>query len=168
MAAAPYFDLTLRPNRSLDRRHARWLVLGVAGFMFLTGVRVLLLGAWPVIPFLAIDVALMAWAFRASYRSGNSVETVRLTQDDLIVQRRAPDGRERRIRLEPLWTSARLERLSMKQNRLWLAARDRRVAVGQFLSPQEREEIYAVIDDGLDRFRRHLPPTQSPSTSRIE
>lgn len=158
MAAAPYFDLTLRPNRSLDPRLARWIVLGVGVMMLLTGLRVALLGAWPVIPFLVIDVALMAWAFRASYRSGRSIETVRLTEDDLIVGRRSPDGRERRIRLEPLWTNARLEKLSMKQNRLWLAARGRRVAVGQFLSPGEREEIHAVIADGLDRFRRRLPP----------
>lgn len=158
MTAAPYFDLTLRPNRSLDPRHARWIVLGVGGVMFLTGLRVLLLGAWPVIPFLIVDVALMAWAFRASYRSGRSVEHVRLDQDDLVVRRRTSDGRERRIRLEPLWTQATLEKLSMKQNRLWLAAREKRVAVGQFLSPAEREEIHAVIADGLDRFRRRLPP----------
>jgi len=158
MAAAPYFDLTLRPNRSLDPRHARWMVLGVGTIMLLTGLRMVLLGAWPVVPFLVLDVALMAWAFRASYRSGRDVETVRLTQDDLVVSRRSPDGRERRIRLEPLWTKAVLERLSMKQNRLWLAARDRRVAVGGFLAPHEREEIHAVIADGLDRFRRRLPP----------
>jgi uncharacterized membrane protein len=154
MAAAPYFDLTLTPNRSLDRRHARWLVLGIGAIMFLTGVRVLLLGAWPVIPFLIIDVALVAWAFRASYRSGRSSETLRLDDDNLTIRRRAPDGREKRIRLEPFWTQAKLEQLSMRQNRLWLATRDRRVAVGQFLSPGEREEIYKVIVDGLERFRR--------------
>lgn len=122
--------------------------------MLLTGVRLLFLGAWPVVPFLIIDVALMVWAFRASYRSGQSIETVRLTQDDLVVAHRLPDGRERRVRLEPLWTRVRLERLSMKQNRLWLAARDRRVAVGRFLSPPEREAIYEVIADGLERYRR--------------
>jgi uncharacterized membrane protein len=162
MTTAPYFDLTLRPNRSLDPRHARWLVLGIGGFMFLMGVRMLALGAWPVVPFLAVDAGLVWWAFRASYRSGRSVETVRLTQEDLVVGHRSPDGRERRVRLEPLWTRAKLERLSMKQNRLWLTARERRVAVGRFLSPQEREEIYEVIADGLERYRYRLPPDPSP------
>jgi uncharacterized membrane protein len=154
MTIAPYFDLTLTPNRSLDRRHARWIILAVGGVLGLTGLRMLLLGAWPVIPFLVIDVALLIWAFRASYRSGRGSETLRLSDDDLVVRRRSPEGHERSIRLEPLWTSARLERLSMKQNRLWLVARDRRVSVGRFLSPPEREAIYEVIADGLERFRR--------------
>ncbi len=154
MGAAPYFDLVLTPNRSLKPRHARWLVLGFGLVMLVTGLRMLVLGAWPVIPFLAIDLALLAWAFRASYRSGRSYEAVRLDEDDLVVRRCSPEGRERRIRLEPLWTTARLERLAMRQNRLWLTAPDRRVAVGRFLSPREREAIYAVIADGLERFRR--------------
>lgn len=154
MTIAPYFDLTLTPNRSLDRRHARWIVLGVGAVMGLMALRMYFLGAWLVVPFLAIDVALIAWAFRASYRSGTGYETLRLSDDDLVVRRRSPQGRERSIRLEPLWTTATLERLAMKQNRLWLTARDRRVAVGRFLSPAEREAIYAVIVDGLERFRR--------------
>ena len=154
MGAAPYFDLVLTPNRSLDRRHARWLVAGVGLLMLLTGVRLLVLGAWPVIPFLGIDVALLAWAFRASYRSGRGFEALRLDEDDLVVRRRSPEGRERRIRLEPMSTTARLERMAMRQNRLWLTARDQRVAVGRFLSPGEREAIYEVIAEGLERFRR--------------
>ena len=154
MGTAPYVDLILTPNRSLERRHARWLVLGIGLILLLTGVRMLLLGAWPVIPFLAIDVALVAWAFRASYRSGRGFETLRLDEDDLVVRRRSPDGRERHIRLEPSAAVARLEPLAMRQNRLWLTAPDRRVAVGRFLSPGEREAIYAVIADGLERFRR--------------
>ena len=154
MGVAPYFDLILTPNRSLARRHARWLVLGFGVIMLLTGIRLWALGAWPVVPFLVIDVALLAWAFRASYRSGRSYEEVRLDEDDLVVRRRSPEGRERHIRLEPMWTTARLERLAMRQNQLWLTAREQRVAVGRFLSPGEREQIYEVIADGLERFRR--------------
>ncbi|MFC3714511.1 DUF2244 domain-containing protein [Sphingoaurantiacus capsulatus] len=154
MTAAPYFDLVLTPNRSLDRRHARWIVLGVGAIMGLMALRMLWLGAWPVVPFLILDVALVVWAFRASYRSGRGFETLRLDADDLVVRRTSPEGHERRIRLEPLWTRATLERLAMKQNRLWLVARDTRVSVGRFLSPAEREAIYEVIADGLERFRR--------------
>ncbi len=154
MTAAPYFDLVLTPNRSLDRRHARWVVLGLGAIMGLTGLRMLWLGAWPVVPFLILDVALVVWAFRASYRSGRGFETVRLDADDLVVRRTSPEGRERRIRLEPLWTRATLERLAMKQNRLWLVAHGTRVSIGRFLSPEEREAIYEVIAEGLERFKR--------------
>lgn len=153
MPAAPYFDLVLTPNRSLRKVHARWIVAGVAAIMAATGLRAWLLGAWPVLPFLAIDLALLVWAFRASYRSGTSVELVRLDEDDLTIRRRSPAGQERRFRLEPFWTRTELELLSMDQNRLWLTEKRRRIAVGRFLSPGERVEIHRVIADGLRRFR---------------
>lgn len=146
-------DLTLRPNRSLDRRHARWLVAAVAGVMLIGAVRFLILGAWPVLPFMAVDVALLWWAFRASYRSGRAYETVHLDADALTVRKFSERGRERRFRLEPFWARARLEELPSGDNRLWVASRDVRVSVGQCLSPPEREGVHAVIAEGLEKWR---------------
>lgn len=141
--SAPYFDLILIPNRSLSTKHARWLVAGVALAMALACLRVALLGAWPVLPFAAVDVALLWWALRASRRSGERQESIRLDDSDLIVD----DGR-RRVRLEPFWTKA-----GIGERRLWLAEPQRRVSIGTFLSPAERREIHAVIVEGLARWR---------------
>ena len=146
-------DLTLRPNRSLSRVHARWLVAGVAGVFLVGAARFLALGAWPVLPFMAVDVGLLWWAFRASYRSGRAYETIVLDADDLTVRKVAADGRERRFRLEPFWARTRLERLPSGDNRLLLASRGVRVTLGQCLSPPEREGVHAVIADGLARWR---------------
>ena len=55
-------DLTLTPNRSLSRDHARLLVLVVGALFLLGSIRFLLLGLWPVIPFMIADVALLGWA----------------------------------------------------------------------------------------------------------
>lgn len=151
-----YFDLRLTPNRSLDRRHAARLVAAVALVFLLGGVRLLLLGAWPVIPFMIADVGLLGWAFAASYRAGAAFETVRLDDAGLTVRRVAANGVERRMRFEPAWTRVRLERVSDLENRLWLASGAARVVVGGCLSPREREEVHAVIADGLARCRGNL------------
>ena len=159
----PLIDLTLRPNRSLRPGHARWLV-GLVGAVFLLGgLRFLALGAWPVIPFMVADIALLIWALRASYRSARAYETVRLDETGLMVRKVSEHGRERRFRLEPFWAKARLEVVSAEENRLWLASRDVRVAVGQCLSPAEREAVHEVIVDGLQRWR----DGQTPRTSAI-
>ena len=65
-------DLTLTPNRSLPRDHARLLILGIGGLFLIGSIRFLVLGLWPVIPFMIADVALLAWAFRSNYRSGGA------------------------------------------------------------------------------------------------
>lgn len=146
-------DLTLRPNRSLSRVHARWLIGTVGGIFLLGGARFLVLGAWPVLPFMAIDVALLWWAFRASYRSGRAYETVRLDEFSLTVRKVSAAGHERRFQLEPFWTRAWLDPRPGGDNRLSLASRAVRVTVGECLSPPEREEVHAAIESGLARWR---------------
>jgi len=150
---AAYFDLRLTPNRSLDRRHAGWLVGGVGLVFLIAGARLWVLGAWPVAPFMAIDLALLWWAFGASYRSGRAYETLRLDATALSVRTVSPSGSERRVALEPYWAQVQLERVSDLENRLWLASRGRRVQVAQCLSPAEREAVHDVIADGLRRLR---------------
>lgn len=137
----------------MQPRHFWWMVVGVAVIFAAMGLRFLLLGAWPVLPFMVVDVALLAWALRASYRSGNAAERLRLDGDGLLIERVSPLGTLRQVRLEPLAVRVELERFPDSRNRLWLRQRQRREPLGAFLSAAEREELAAVVEDGLRRFR---------------
>jgi uncharacterized membrane protein len=147
------FDLELRPNRSLPERRFRMMIAGVAAIFLLMGVRFLLLGAWPILPFMLADVCLLWWAMRASYRSGRASEHLRLDDDGLELIRINPHGAARRTRLEPHWARIELERLGEDGNRLWISARGGRLLLGSFLSPRERADIARVIEDGLASYR---------------
>ncbi len=151
--ATAYFDLRLTPNRSFDRAHVAWLIGGVGTVFAVMGARLWVLGAWPVVPFMALDLALLWWAFKASYRSGLAFETLRLDDTALQVRTVSHRGTERRVAFEPYWTQVQLERISDLENRLWLASRGQRVRVAECLSPPEREQVRDVIADGLRRFR---------------
>jgi uncharacterized membrane protein len=146
-------DLTLTPNRSLDKRHARWLVGGVGVIFLLGGLRFLALGAWPVIPFMVADLALLWWAFRASYKSGRAYERLWIENGALTFARVTHHGTERRLVFEPVWTRVQLEHIDEDENRLWLATHGKRFAVGSFLSPAERVAVHDVIAAGLARCR---------------
>jgi uncharacterized membrane protein len=154
-------DLTLTPNRSLGRRQTRWLIGGVGGFFLLSGLRLLALGAWPVLPFMAIDLALLWWAFRSSNAAGRGHERVILAGDALTVLRVGPRGDEQRFGLEASWARVVFEETPLGDAQLFLAARDRRVRVGGFLSAPERRAVGAVIARALSAYRA------SPSTSSI-
>jgi uncharacterized membrane protein len=148
------FDLELRPNRSMPHRHFWLMMAGVALIFLLMGLRFLLLGAWPILPFMVFDMALLGWAMRASYRSGRASEHLRLDSNGLELVRVAAHGRARRTRIEPHAARVELERLGDDGNRLWLTARGDRHPIGTFLSPTERQEIARVIDEGLATFRK--------------
>lgn len=150
---AGHFHLELRPNRSMPPRQFHLMIAGVAVIFLLMGVRFLFLGAWPILPFMALDVGLLWWAMRASYRSGDAREELRLSDDGLELVRIAPHGGRRAIRMEPVWTRVELEQLSNRQNRLWLKSAGRSEPLGVFLSPAERRDLARVIGEGLARYR---------------
>jgi len=159
-------DLTMTPNRSFDRRHARGLIVVVTAVFLLGGLRLALIGAWPVIPFMVVDIALLTWAFRASYRSGQITERLRLMPGRLTLERVDPSGGERRIDLDPDDARARLETISDQENRLWIESRTNSVSIGSFLSPSERAAIHTVVRDGLVEGRlrgRHGVPSHRGS-----
>ncbi len=148
---APYIDLVLRPNAAMGQRQAWQVVAGVAAMMALATVRFVIVGAWPVLVFSALDLGLLVWAFDASRRAGRELEEVRLDAGGLIVRRVAANGLARVEHLEPL--AARVEWEHATPPRLWLNERGRRVAVGGFLGAREREEVRHVLEEGLARFR---------------
>lgn len=147
-------DLTLTPNRSLRRDQARWLLVLVGGFFLIGSIRFLILGLWPVIPFMVADVALLAWALRASYRSGGARERLVLADDgQFTFTRISPWGEARVAELEPYFTRVQIEETPLGDAHLFLASQGRRLRVGQFLSPTERREVGALIREGLARWR---------------
>ncbi|GGE21360.1 membrane protein [Polymorphobacter glacialis] len=149
----PVLDLTLTPNRSLSTRHMRWVVGSVGGVFLVSGLRFLALGAWPILPFLFLDVALLWWAFRASTASGRGHERVVLADDALTLHRVSPQGTEKRFGFEPFFTRVQIEETALGDAHVYLAARGRRVSVGSFLSAPERRQVGAAIAAALTHYR---------------
>lgn len=155
-------DLTLTPNRSLPRDHARLLVLAVGGLFFIGSIRFLVLGLWPIIPFMIADVALLAWALRSNYRSGGAHERLVLAEDALTLTRVSPWGEAVSEQLEAYFTRVDIEETPLGDAHVFLTSRGRRLRIGQFLSAPERREVAAVVREALARYRN-----QSPSTSAM-
>jgi uncharacterized membrane protein len=166
MVATVLLDLTLTPNRSLGRRHARWLLIGVGGLLALGSLRFLALGLWPVVPFLLVDLALLAWALRASYRSGRGHERLVLDDHALVVTRVAANGGRQETRLDALFTRVLITETPLGDAHLFLAARGLKLRVGAFLSAAERRAVGAEVRAALARYRA-LPGLSNPSTSAM-
>ena len=149
-----YFDALLRPNRSLSPL-GFWIVMGLIGAVsFAAGIAFSLQGAWPVVGFFGLDVALIYWAFKASYRSGRLHETVRLTDDALEVQRISPSGRVEIWRYQPYWIQVDMDNPPDHDSQLTLRSHGRSLTIGAFLSPDERLELAEALRSALREQRR--------------
>ena len=92
---AVHFATSLVPHRSLSPEGFKWLIRGAIAANLLIGLPMLLLGAWPVLGFMGLDVWLLWFLFKRSYLDARRSETLLLTDRELIVDRVAPRRRAR-------------------------------------------------------------------------
>jgi uncharacterized membrane protein len=149
----PFYETVLRPHRSLPPRGFFFFMMAIAAVSFAAGIVFVRMGAWPVTGFFGLDVLLLYGAFRLSYRSGRVRETLRLVGDDLTVERISVRGEVRTWRFQAFWLRLLLIEQGGDRNRLLLRSHGRELAVGGFLTAEERRSLAAEIDDALTRYR---------------
>jgi len=153
-----FFERVLFPHRSLPARgfHALMLILGLISLA--VGIGFVSIGAWPVTGFFGIDVVLVYFAFRLSYRSARRSETIRLAGDAFTVERVSVRGERRVWQFQPFWLRVILEERSDERNRLLIASHGCSLVIGDILSPTARRELAASIREALRRWRDALNP----------
>lgn len=149
------FCAMITPHRSLPG--VGFLVLmAVFGLVsFAAGVAFLLMGAWPVFGFFALDVALLYWAFRLNYRHADAYEEVKVTPSTLTVRKVSYRGHVREWALNPLWV--KLERVAHEEfgiERLFLVSRGKQLTVANFLGPDEKADFAKALGNALAEARR--------------
>jgi uncharacterized membrane protein len=151
----PIFSAVLTPHRSLGPKGFIVLMAVLCGINFVTGMVFLMAGAWPVFGFCGLDVLLVYWAFRVSYRRANAYEQVTVTPSELTVRQVSHQGRVSEWTLNPLWV--RLERIVHEEfgiERLFLVSHGRRFAIASFLGAQEKESFAHALSAALGEAKR--------------
>lgn len=156
------FERVLLPYRSLPPRGFRVLMLFLGVLSVIVGIVFVSLGAWPVVGFFGLDVALIYFAFRLSYRSARRREVLRLTTNDFTVERTDIYGGRRLWRFQPFWLRVVLEERADRVSRLLLASHGRTLVIGDFLPPPSRPELAETLRAALARWRAALNPANRP------
>lgn len=144
-----YLDEVLRPNPPMRPAVLRVILLIVAAMNIMFAVGFMLRGAWPIAPFMGLDVALLYWAFRTSEVAARAFEHVRLTTSQLSILYRSGRGEEKRTELNPYWVTVNLEEPADMPRKLWLRSHGKSIQIGSFLGPRERlnfaQELRAAL-----------------------
>ncbi len=144
----------LWPNRSLPRRGFAF-ILAMAGGLILIPLLGLLgrPALWGLLPFAAIPILGLWWAFRRNYQDGKLIEELRLWPDRIELNRHEPRGPRRDWIANPHWVRLTLhETGGPVEKYLTLKGGGREVELGAFLSPEERVALKAEIEDALRRL----------------
>jgi uncharacterized membrane protein len=149
-------DAVLRPNRSLSSRVFVILIVAFCALNAAMAAAFLAIGAWPVIGFLGLDVALLFLAFQINYREGRAFEQVQVSPDRVQVTHTDAKGASRRWQVHPAWA-----RIETTEEVVLVHAGGSRLPMARFLSPPERADFSAALQAAIDRARAYRPSTSS-------
>lgn len=145
------WQATLTPHRSLDRK----------GFHVLMGLVILVnlvvagmfvaLGAWPIAGFAGLDVLLVWWAFKVNFADARKLERISITEHELVLDRLSAKHPPEQRRFVRRWVRVELEEDREREliGNLLLVSGRSRVAVGEFLAPEERKTLAQALKQAL-------------------
>lgn len=143
------FRAVLTPYRSLGPAGFVVLMAALGAISFVTGMLFLLVGAWPVLGFFGLDVAVIYVAFKLNYRSGRLYETVELTPARLTWTRVHPSGRREQFDCNPYWARVNLREWPDGRTDLAIISEGRELAFARFLTDDERRDFATALKGAL-------------------
>lgn len=145
------FRATLRPYSSLGRKGFLILMAVLIFLNLAIGTTFYMIGAWPVAPFLGLDVALVWWAFRKNYSNALKEEQIEVTAHDLILRRFDHDKKREELRFTRDWVKVELEEDKDRDliGSLYLRFRGQRTEIGRFLGARDRKEVADLLRGAL-------------------
>src|SRR3954462_15085172 len=155
------FSALLTPHRSLNRTGFLVLMGFLSAVSFAAGLAFLLMGAWPVLGFLGLDVVAIYWAFRVNFRDSKATEEIWVTPFELRVRRVSHRGHVVEFVLNPLWVQLDQKcHAEFGIEKLYLLSKGRRVSIASFLGPDEKASFAKGLIAALQAAKRG--PTYNP------
>ena len=150
------FEAVIKPHRSLSYR-AMFMVMGgmIAVSLFLTS-EMAHLGAWPVIGFNIVDMALAVSLFWLNMRAARERETISLSEDSLAVTRTDVHGRRTSFSVAPDWLNVVLEERPGTVPKLLFSTRGKSFEVARALGEAQKRELAAGLSRAMHRWRNPL------------
>jgi uncharacterized membrane protein len=151
----PIFRARLVAHRSLSRRGRKVLVVFFALGSALASLPFFMMGAWPVVGFFGLDVALLWGALALNARGARAYEDVVVTPLEVRLAQISEKGGRRDWRFSTLWS--RLRRRSDDEFgvlHLYLDHRGQSVEIARVLGPPEKEDFAQALTGALAEAKR--------------
>ena len=145
----PFVHLS-KPNRSLGLGAQRLVLAMIAATTLGVAAGATAFGAWPVMPFAGLEVALVAFAFRVLRRHDADFERLEIGEHEVRVEARDARNVTRFVAHRP-WARVILRDRGARCT-LGLAYAGRTVPLGRLLSDEGRRQL-------AERLRGRLPIT---------
>jgi uncharacterized membrane protein len=145
------WSVTLTPHRSLGGPAFKVLMGAVIAINIIIALFFLKMGAWPVFPFLGLDVALLWFAFKVNTREADCSERIVIVGEDVRLVREARGTPSEELSFNRRWLKVKLEYDEAREmvGRLFLVSRGQLTEIASFLGAEERESLAKALKDAI-------------------
>lgn len=147
--SAADFTLIFRRNDSLSPAGRRWFFISILVVSFGIAAGWALNGAWYVLPFAGLEMAVLYLALVVLARHAGDRESIAIDEDRVLVERTRM-GRSVRHEFSRHWAQVVLARSGSK-SALRMRSHGREVEIGEFLTDAQREAVAIDLRRRLDR-----------------
>ena len=163
--------MTIWPYRSLSPRGFALVMAALATLAFTIGLGFFLMGAWPVIGFLGLELLVVWIAFKMNYRAAQRRQHLTATSRQLTIENVSPAGEREETSLPTAWVQVELTPKSEPEIRergrqkVIVRSHGRTAEIGGFLHPDETPRLAKEVSRMVDRARRAALSEDEPSVA---
>lgn len=143
------FRAVLEPNRSGHGIAGRLLGLFICCVLVPTGIAFLVVGAWPIVGIMGLEVVGLLFAVHINRRRSRGFETVAVTPEVLTVERYDHAGRRQSWTFQPHWLQVLMDDPPKRDSYLRLRSHGKVLEIGRFLTPEERLTLAKALREAI-------------------
>lgn len=144
------FEAIIRPNHSMDERHAAVFVICFAALSLAIALGFFSAGLWLVLPFAGLEVLAVGIAIGCALRRSQGYEWIVVTERDVSLLK-SGRNRSQRYELQRPWAQVRLESGAspLRPGRLLIGSHGRFVEIGRELVAEDRARFAARLTEAI-------------------
>ena len=132
------FKLLIRPNSSLSAVAAIMIFAVFCVVAVGIGIYMVMLGAWPVLPFLGLELALLAITF-VLFKKRSTFFDLIVSEGDRVQLKKKDRSGERELKLHRYWAQIRVSTgPSWYPSKMWIGSHGKFTEIGAVLTEEDR------------------------------
>ena len=167
--------MTIWPYRSLSPRGFALVMISLGALAFCIGLGFFLMGAWPVIGFLGLELLVVWLAFRMNYRAAKRRQHLTATSRQLTIENVSPTGQRHTTEVPTAWAQVELtprdepEIRERRRQKVIVRSHGRATEIGGFLHPAETPKLAGEVRRMISRAREAaLTEDETPAGGRLD
>ena len=132
------FKVTFKPNSALSALSKKRVIILLTLIPCVIGIAFCFLGAWPILPFVGLEIAALAYAFYYVNKHEADYESISIEGDSLLIERCVANTISQH-EISPYWAKVVQHELANGELRLYLQSHGKEFEVGRYLTRRQRE-----------------------------